>query len=211
MLHFLNGQKFLESESRLLKLHYLHFSVLMASISGLEVEIFCFQIELLGESVTCISKLFRSKHYSISKFLECYVAWTLCEFSCSLNDLNRVNLKENCVIIESLVLDNCIWRLLNVCFVFEIRDQWCVFAGLGKIQIYYCRYKEFSVYFRNSYVSHHDISFVPNPCNWCWSHLSAMKSLPRKLEFINSHIMSFWKLWFFSFIKDKILSSAHQI
>jgi len=135
----------MELESRLSKLHFLHFSVLMASSSGLEVEIFCIQIELLGELVTCISKLFRSIHYNICKFLECYVVWTLYEFSYSLNDLNRVNLKENCAIIESVMLDNCIWRLLNVCFVFELQDQWCLFAGLGKIQMYRCRYGKFPV------------------------------------------------------------------
>jgi len=188
LLHFLNGQKFLESESKLSKLHFLHFSVLMASSSGLEAEIFCFQIEVLAEWVMCISKLFRSIHYNISKFLECYIVWTLYDFSCSSNDLNKVNLKENCAIIESLMLDNCIWRL-NVCFVFELQDQWCVFAGLEKIQMYHCRYRKFSFYFRDFYVINHDISFVPNSCNWCWSHLNAMKNLPRKLEFINSHIM----------------------
>lgn len=186
---FFKWSKFLESESRLSELHFLHFSVLMASSSDLEFEIFCFQIELLGESVMCISKLFISIHYNISKFLECYVVWTLYEFLYSLNELNRVNLKENCAVIESLMLDNCIWRLLNVCFVFELPDQWSVFAGLGKIQMYHCRYRKFSVYLRDIYVINHDISFVPNPCNWCWSHLNAMKNLPRKLEFICAHIM----------------------
>jgi hypothetical protein len=192
LLRFLNGQKFLELESRLSKLHFLHFSVLIASSSALEVKKFCFQIELLGESVMCISKLFISIHYNISKFLECYVVWTLCEFSYSLNslnDMNRVNLKENCAIIELLMLDSCIWRLLNVCFLSELQDQWCVLAGLGKIQMYHCRYRKFSVYFRDFYVINHDISFVPNPWNWCWRHLNAMKNLPRKLEFINSRTM----------------------
>jgi len=149
LLLFLNSQKLLESESRLSKLHFLHFSVLMASSSALEVEKFCFRIKLLGESVTCIPKLFRSIHCNISKFLECYVVRTLCEFSYSLNDLNRVNLKENCAIIESLMLDNCVWRLLNVCFVFELQDHCFVFARLGKIQMYHCRYRKFSVYFRD--------------------------------------------------------------
>jgi hypothetical protein len=153
---------FLEWESRLLKPPFLQFSVLMASSLPLEVEKFCLQIELLGESVTCVSE-FRTVHYNISEFLKCYVAWTFCEFSDSLNDLNRVDIKENCAIIELLMPDNWIWRLLNVYFVFELQDQWCVFTGLGKIQMCHCRYKKFSFYFRDFYVINHDINFVPNP------------------------------------------------
>lgn len=119
LLHFLNGQKFLEWDSRLSKLHFLQFSVLMASSSALEVEKFCLQIELLGESVMCVSKLFRSIHY-ISKFLKCYVVWIFCEILYSLNDLNRVNLQENCAIIESLMLEGS-W-IYVLCMEFKISD-----------------------------------------------------------------------------------------
>lgn len=41
---------------------FLQFSVLIFSSWALEVEKFCLQIELLDESVKCISELFRSSH-----------------------------------------------------------------------------------------------------------------------------------------------------